>query len=138
MGMLDAVDRNRAFVGLEQPVQHVHQRCLACPVFTKQAVDFTGRNVQVDRVVRDQVAEPLGDPRSRSLLQAAGAEVGVTSQSCRGLRLGLDRDLAADDVSLERVQLGLQLRRNLGVEFVERRQAGAIVLQGADVGLVGE
>ena len=65
MGMLDAVDRNRAFVGLQQPVQHVHQRCLACPVFTKQAMDFTGRNVQVDRVVGDQVAEPLGDPRSR-------------------------------------------------------------------------
>src|SRR4029453_2172878 len=77
-------------------------------------------------------------PRSRRPASATGAELGVTSQSCRRLRLRLDRDLAAGDVSLERVQLRLQFRRNLGIEVVEGRQPGAIVLQGAHIGLVGE
>src|SRR5512133_2475548 len=82
-------------------------------------------------------------PRSRSPVPAGGAEVGITSQSCRGLSyrrlgLGLDLDLAADDVRLEGIQLGLQLRGHLGVEVVERRQTCAIILQRAHVGLIGE
>src|SRR4029450_5001512 len=48
-----------------------------------------------------------------------------------GLRLRLrgDGDLAGDDVGLDLVDLGLQLGRDLAVELVVRRQAGAAVLQ---------
>ena len=49
--MLDAIDGNRAVVGLQQPVQHVHQGRLAGPVLTKQAMDFTGLDVEVNGVV---------------------------------------------------------------------------------------
>ena len=54
---------------------------LAGPVLTKQAMDFTRADVQVDRVIGDQVAESLGDPRSRRPAAACGDELDVTSQS---------------------------------------------------------
>src|SRR5918994_331904 len=54
------------------------------------------------------------------------------------LGLGLDLDLAADDVRLQGVELGLELGGHLAVELVERRETGALVLQRADVRLLRE
>ncbi len=59
--VLDAVDDDRALIGLQQPVQHVHQGRLAGPVLPQQAVDLAGHDVQVDAVVGHQRPEPLGD-----------------------------------------------------------------------------
>src|SRR5829696_5300323 len=81
-------------------------------------------------------------PRRRRPVSAsaAGDVPGAISVSTLSLRLGLglDLDLAADDVGLQGVQLGLELRRDLAVEVVERREAGTLVLQRADVRLVAE
>src|SRR3954454_4931410 len=46
-----------------------------------------------------------------------------------GLYLRLDHDLAADDVGLDLVQLGLHVRLDLAVEVVERRDRRTAVLQ---------
>ena len=48
-------------------------------------MDFAGQNLQVDRVVGDQVAEPLGDPPEPKAGFGRGGRVAVTPQSCRGL-----------------------------------------------------
>src|SRR5690242_212147 len=67
---------------------------------------------------------------------------GSTAPGCRSGALGLARrlyrDLPADDVGLDLVQLLLQVRGDLGVELVERGEAGAVVLQVADVVAFGE
>ncbi len=55
-----AVDQDLAGVGLQQPVEHVHQRALAGAVLTEQAVDLARLDHQVDVVVGDQRAEALG------------------------------------------------------------------------------
>ena len=57
----DVVEQDLALVGLVQPVEHVHQRRLAGAVLTEQGVDLAGLHGEVDVVVRDQRAEPLGD-----------------------------------------------------------------------------
>ena len=46
-----AVHEDLALVGLEQPVEHVHQRGLAGAVLTEQAVDLARLDRQVDVVV---------------------------------------------------------------------------------------
>ena len=55
------VEQDLALVGLVQAVEDVHQGGLACAVLAEQAVDLTGFDREVDVVVRDQGAEPLGD-----------------------------------------------------------------------------
>src|SRR3954451_1651165 len=61
---------------------------------------------------------------------------GSTAPGCRSGALGLarrlDRDLAADDVVLHLFQLRLEVGGNLGVELVERGEAGAVVLEVTD------
>ena len=73
-----SVDQDLAAVGLVQPVQHVHQRRLAGPVLTQQAVNLARANVQVDGVVGDERTELLGDrpqlqaPSESAVLQVVG------------------------------------------------------------------
>ena len=55
------VEQDLALVGLVQAVQHVHEGRLARAVLTEQAVDLAGFDREVDVVVGDQGAEPLGD-----------------------------------------------------------------------------
>jgi hypothetical protein len=78
--MLDTVDGDRALIGCQQPVEHVHQRGLASAIFTKQTVDLTRQTLQVDRVVGDQVAESLGDPPQSKTGSGCGGRVAVTPQ----------------------------------------------------------
>ncbi len=56
-----AVEHDLARVGPVQPVQAVHQGRLAGPVLAQQGVDLAGAHVEVDRVVRDDAREGLGD-----------------------------------------------------------------------------
>ena len=76
-----AVDQDLALVGLEQPVEDVHQGRLARAVLAEQGVDLAGLDGQVDVVVGDQVAEALGDAAQfesqRNLLSSdVGADAG--------------------------------------------------------------
>ncbi len=57
-----AVEQDLALVGLVEPVEDVHQRRLARAVLTQQRVDLPALQLEVDRIVRDQRAEALGDP----------------------------------------------------------------------------
>ena len=68
-GPARGVDRDRlpvqqdlALVGLVEPVEDVHQGRLARAVLPEQRVDLSTAQLEVHRVVRDQGAEPLGDP----------------------------------------------------------------------------
>src|SRR5699024_4982637 len=65
-----AVEQDLAFVGVEQPVQHVHQGGLAGTVLAEEAVDLTGLDGQVYPVVGCQRAEPLGQPPNLELHSA--------------------------------------------------------------------
>ena len=56
-----AVDEDLALVGLQQPVEHVHQRRLAGAVLAEQRVDLTGLDDEVDVVVGHEAAEALRD-----------------------------------------------------------------------------
>src|SRR5262249_44377121 len=56
-----AVDQDLARVGLQQPVEHVHQGGLARAVLAEQGVDLAGLDDQIDLVVGDQIAEALRD-----------------------------------------------------------------------------
>ena len=58
----DVVQQDHAVVGAVQPVQNVHQGRLACAVLAEEAVDLPGFHNEIDVVVRDEAAEPLGDP----------------------------------------------------------------------------
>src|SRR5689334_15862233 len=64
---------------------------------------------------------------------AGGRQPGRAGPASLRLRGRRDLDLARDDVLLDRVELALEVRGHLAVELVERRQAGPVVLQGADV-----
>ena len=66
-----AVDEDLALVGPVEPAEDVHQRRLAGAVLAEQAEDFAGADGQVDRVVGDDVAEPLGDA-AKFDIQAVG------------------------------------------------------------------
>ena len=57
----DVVEQDLALVGLVQAVEHVHQRRLARAVLAEQAVDLAGLDGEVDVIVGDEGAEPLGD-----------------------------------------------------------------------------
>src|SRR5262245_10193689 len=74
-----------------------------------------------------------GSNRTEYLGPAGSAGPRYLTLGCLRLRLRGDDDLAGDDVRLDLVDLGLQLGRDLAVELVERRQPGAVVLQGPDV-----
>jgi hypothetical protein len=56
-----AAEEDLALVGLEQPVEDVHERRLPRPVLPEQGVHLTATQVEVDAVVRDERAEALGD-----------------------------------------------------------------------------
>src|SRR4051794_13685149 len=58
----------------------------------------------------------------------------AVERSARRLRRRGDRNRAVDDVLLRLVELALQIRGDLAVELVEVGQAGAVVVQRADVG----
>ncbi len=55
------VDQDLALVGLEQPVEDVHQRRLAGAVLAEQGMDLAGLDGQGYVVVGHEVAEALGD-----------------------------------------------------------------------------
>ena len=84
-------------------------------------MDLAGLDVEVDAVVGDQVAEPLGDaPQPKACYRAARGPRSVSPLShCRGqwsrpAGVGCDLDsiliLPLMMSSLDRVELGLQLR----------------------------
>ena len=56
-----AVEKDLPLIGLVQAVQDVHERRLARPVLTEEAVDLSRLDHEVDVVVRDEGAEPFGD-----------------------------------------------------------------------------
>ncbi len=58
----DVVQEDDAVVCAVQPVQNVHQGRLAGAVLAEEAVDLPGFHHEIDVVVRDEGAEPLGDP----------------------------------------------------------------------------
>src|SRR5690606_21606445 len=58
--------------------------------------------------------------------------------SCLAGEVGLDLDLSADDLLLERLELGSEAGVDLALPVVEVGQAHATVLKRADVGLVRE
>nr|BFE67766.1 hypothetical protein GCM10020092_010670 [Actinoplanes digitatis] len=71
-----AVDEDLALVGLEQPVELVHEGGLARAVLAEEGMHLAGLDGQVDVVVGHQVAEALGDAAQfesqRNLLQTSG------------------------------------------------------------------
>ena len=64
-----------ALVGLEQPVEDVHERGLARPVLPEQGVHLAAAQVEIDAVVRGECAEALGDA-----LQLEGERVALLGQ----------------------------------------------------------
>ena len=70
-----AAEVDLALVGLEQPVEDVHERGLARPVLPEQGVHLATTQVEVDAVVRRERAEALGDA-----LQLEGDRVGLFAQ----------------------------------------------------------
>jgi hypothetical protein len=59
---LTPVDQDGPRVRVGQPVQDAHQRRLAGAVLAQQGVDLAALDGEVDRVVRDERPEVLGDP----------------------------------------------------------------------------
>jgi hypothetical protein len=55
------VDQDRALVRSVEPEEGVHQGGLPSTVLSEEAVDLARLDDQVDRVVRREGAEPLGD-----------------------------------------------------------------------------
>ena len=86
-------EQDLSFVGLMEPVEHVHQGRLARAVLPEQRVDLATAQLEVHRVVRDQGPEPLGDPsefergrvshclldRVRDVGELAGGDLVLTS-----------------------------------------------------------
>ena len=70
-----AAEEDLALVGLQQPVEDVHERRLARPVLPEQGVHLAAAHVEIDAVVRDQRAEALGDA-----LQLEGERVAFCGQ----------------------------------------------------------
>ena len=56
-----AVDEHLALVGLDQPVEDVHERALAGAVLAEEGMDLAGPDVEVDVVVGEDAGELLGD-----------------------------------------------------------------------------
>ena len=63
-------------VGVEQPVEHVHQRRLAGAVLAEQAVDLARLDGQVDVVVGRERPEPLGEPLDLQLHRCPSTTIG--------------------------------------------------------------
>ncbi len=53
--------RQLPLVGGVDAAEDLHQRALAGAVFTDEAVDLAGQQVEIDAVKREGAAEPLGD-----------------------------------------------------------------------------
>src|SRR5712692_3025724 len=56
-----AVDEDLAGVGVNEPVQDVHQRALAGPVLPHQRVDLARAHREVDVIIGDDARPGLGD-----------------------------------------------------------------------------
>ena len=56
------VEEDHALVGGVQAVEDIHERRLARAVLAQQAVDLSRLDDEIDAVVGDEGAEPLGDP----------------------------------------------------------------------------
>ena len=54
-----AIHPDVAAVGHRQAVQDAHQGRLAGPVLTQECVDLAAGQVEIDRIVGDEVPEPL-------------------------------------------------------------------------------
>lgn len=48
-----------------EPGDHLHERGLACTVFTYESVDFSALDMHGDRINRACVVEDLGEPMCR-------------------------------------------------------------------------
>ena len=80
------VEEDDALVGGVEPVEHVHQRRLARAVLAEQAVDLARLDDEIDVVVGDEAAEPLGDSAEFELHGADPSEPGVCrTRTARGL-----------------------------------------------------
>ena len=55
------VDKDFALVGEVNAAEHIHQRGLATAVFTEQRQDLTLFQCKVNVVIRDDIAETLGN-----------------------------------------------------------------------------
>src|SRR5208283_1462498 len=62
-----AVDENLAHVGLQEPVEDVHQRRLAGSVLAEQGVDLARLNGEVDAVIGNEAAKTFCDPTQLEL-----------------------------------------------------------------------
>jgi hypothetical protein len=60
-----AEERDLALIGPVEPREDVRQRGLTGAVLAQQRVDFAGRRLEVDVLVRDDGGEPLGDAPER-------------------------------------------------------------------------
>ena len=57
-----SVQQYLPFVGLIQPAQDVHERGLACAVFSEKAVNFPLENLEVDPLICRHIWEVLNNP----------------------------------------------------------------------------
>ncbi len=57
-----AVDEHFPLVGLDQPVEDVHERALAGAVLAEEGMDLAGPDIEVDVVVGEHARELLRDP----------------------------------------------------------------------------
>src|SRR6266849_1372722 len=67
-----AVDEDLARVGVNEPVQDVHQRALAGPVLPHQSVDLALAHREVDVIVGDHPGPGLGDAAHLNGIRIAG------------------------------------------------------------------
>lgn len=56
-----SIDFDRAFVRLENAVEHVHERAFSRTVLADERVDFACPHVEVDTVIGEDVAKPFCD-----------------------------------------------------------------------------
>ena len=142
-------------VGVEQPVEHVHQRRLAGAVLPEEAVDLARLDGQVDlvvgredpnRLVRPLISSRIGSPPHRcatnrlmSQTRQAGAvrPPDLSSQPDRYRSMGQPTSMAPSMIFCLSSSICRRSRVDVGVRTV-RREADAVVLQRAVVGLVAE
>src|SRR5690606_8923609 len=61
------VEEDLALVGFVETVEHIHERGLARPVLSEEAVDLPCLDDEIDVIVGDECAEALGDPSQLKL-----------------------------------------------------------------------
>ena len=109
-----AIDADLSGIGLAQAVEDPRQRALAGAVLAEQGVHLAGAHVEVDAVVGDERAEPLGEPGDRD-----------KGRVCRGRRTLDRRHLLGDvDRALGRLLVDRGLERaveDLGLALLDER-----------------